>query len=360
MKGWVLNEFKELTKKTGDVQPLTDLDSVKVRITKVLFTEEDLQVYLGEVKNVSLPRIPGIMAVGQVYETATDIQTLRKSTPIAISPTSPCRTCYHCNTSRLTECYNFKTAGINVDGFLRDYAVISRHDIHPLAKFSYDAKEVISLDYKQLTPILKDDVAVYMPYVSMGIKTIQKLKVQPGEIVVILGASAYGTILAQIVKSMHGVPIIVDSDAENLDHAQQAGVYNTIKVSSKTEKEINEMTGDRGAEKVIYNTRSFLPIDLAYSVAAPFSSIAITGYTRPEMRTSLSYQIDKQLSIFNVTNGYGCEDEAINLLSNKTINLSSYAPVPTKMSDIEKNIEKMAEKYKEKKHFENLYIDMVN
>ena len=69
--------------------------------------------------------------------------------------------------------------------------------------------------------------------------------------------------------------------------------------------------------------------------------------------------MSKQLTNVCVTNGYGNAEAAINILSNKAIDLSNYKLPVTKMEAIEKNMADRLEIYKAGNIVPGLLVNML-
>lgn len=340
MIAWNLSSFGKI-EQTNNHEALDGIDSVKVRITRALITEDDVALFSGEDKTLPRPIIPCRMAVGQVSELGQASGFLEKGTRVFLSPVKECGKCYHCTSGKPEDCYNFNVAGRNVNGFLKDFAVLNTSDVY------------------SLPASVKDEDAIYIEYIALALSVIDKLKVEKGQHVAVLGANVFGSILSQLLIYYQAVPILLDEDESKLRLAKKSGIYYTINVNGKTEKEVNSLTGGRFANKVVYLTRSGLNVELAYKLASPFSTVAFAGFTYPNLKTPLNIAMNKQLSTVCITNGYGNYLTAINLLANKAIDLSNYALPITKMENIESNVESMIESFKNKQSFKDLLINML-
>ena len=122
MIAWSLSDYGKL-EKTENRETLEGVDSVKIRITRTLLTEDDIALISGEDKSLKLPIIPGRIAIGQISELAQESNFLTKGTRVFVSPIKNCHQCYHCLINRPRDCYNFSIAGKTSNGFLKDFAV---------------------------------------------------------------------------------------------------------------------------------------------------------------------------------------------------------------------------------------------
>ena len=185
------------------------------------------------------------------------------------------------------------------------------------------------------------------------------MKIEKGEHVAIFGSSVLGCIVAQLIIYYQGVPILIGNDENSLLLAKKSGIYYTIKAGNRTEKEISTLTGGRMVGKVIYLSRSGISPDVAYKVAAPSARIALVGYSYPNLKIPFGAAMAKQLTNICVTNGYGFAEAAINILSNKAIDLTNYKLAGTKLEAIEDNFAAGLKDYENGKPVSNILVNML-
>ena len=341
MIGWKVSEFGKI-EKTKHQELLDGLDSVKIKLTRALVTEDDIAYVCGEDKSLKLPVIPVRFAVGQVSEVAQDNEFLKKGDRVVLSSVSPCGSCPSCESGNPENCYNFSVAGKTTDGFLKDFAVTNLSNVYALPQS------------------VKDADAVYIEYVALALSVIDKLNLKKSSHVAIIGGNVFASILAQILIYYQAVPILIDERESNLRMAKKSGIYYTVSTNSKPEKEIASITGGRMASSVVYVTRSGLNTELAYKIASHNAPVVFAGYSYPTLKVPMNVALAKQIQTSCVNNGYGNYLAAINLLANKAIDLSVYALPETKMDDIVFEVEKMIERFDDKKHFNNLFVNLLD
>ena len=341
MIGWKVTEFGKI-EKTKHQELLDGLDSVKVKLTRALITEDDIAHICGEDKTVKLPIIPIRHAVGQITETAQPHDFISKGSRVVLSSIEPCGECPACESGHQENCYNFGIAGKNKDGFLKDFAVTNVSNV-----FALPAS-------------VKDSDAVYVEYVALALSIIDKLNVQKSSHVAIIGGGVFASILGQILIYYQAVPIIIDDKESSLRAVKKSGIYYTVSASNKPEKEIASLTGGRLASSVVYLTRSGINTDLAYKIASHNAPIVFAGYSYPNLKIPMNVAMSKQNVTSCVNNGYGNYLAAINLLANKAIDLSVYDLPVTKMQDIIPEVEKMVDKFNSKNSFNNLLVNLLD
>ena len=184
MISWKVTKFGKI-EKTKHQELLAGLDSVKVKLTRALVTEDDIAYICGEDKSIQLPIIPVRHAIGQITETAQPHDFITKGSRVVLSSIEPCGECPACEAGHHENCYNFGIAGRNREGFLKDFAVTNVSSV-----FALPAS-------------VKDADAVYVEYVALALSIIDKLNVQKSSHVAIIGGGVFASILGQILIYYH-------------------------------------------------------------------------------------------------------------------------------------------------------------
>lgn len=340
MRTWQITKTQQIDL-VDRVETLTDIDSVKLRITKTLITSEDVVTYLGEDKKVKFPVVPCTAAVAQINELPVESPYFEKGTRVYVSAVRNCGKCPRCVNSHPESCYEFSVAGKTRDGFLKDFAVVPSKDVYVLP------------------PSIRDEDAIYIELIKLALSVIDELKIEKGQHVAVIGATLLGSIIAQLIIYYQGVPILIDSSDEKLNLAAQAGVYYTVNSARNVEKEVSSLTGGRMTAKVVHVVRSGEAFDLAFRLAAPAASVAFAGLSFPNVRLSFQSALEKRLRCFSVANGFGNSESAINMLANKAVDLSGYDIPVTDTKDIAENFAKMAEELKTQKTVKPIIVNMV-
>lgn len=193
--------------------------------------------------------------------------------------------------------------GVNEDGFLSDFSVVSSDDVYIIPDR------------------IKDEEAVFIEHVATALNAISRLGVEKGEQIVVMGATVEGIILAQVAMYYQAVPIVVDMREEMLALAQKSGVYFTVNaVNDDVCKKILSLTGGHMADSCAYFIGSGMPIQSACDYTAARGKIAVIGkYAEGALTCDVSALLEKRLDLFTVTDCGKNYSSAINLLANKTV-----------------------------------------
>lgn len=300
------------------------IDSAKVIITKAMLLREDFNTYLGDNRAV-YPVIPARIGIGKISAVSEDSNSgFERGLRVFPHPETACGKCFECFHGEKESCSKFNVAGKNTDGFLRDFVVLGNEDI------------------SLLPPSVNDYSALFIDHVAVCDKVIDKLHLNKGDYVIIVGGDMLGIFLAQLVMYYQGIPILVDNNEKNVELAKRAGVYYTLFCDNKLEKNVSELTGARFSKKVVYMTGSNLNTDISLKLAGEHATVCFAGFGTPSVKVNFNIALQKQLSFICVTNGYGNIDSAINLLSNSAVNPNLFNIPTVKQSEAMDKIKEMA------------------
>lgn len=278
---------------------------IKIRINKTSIANFDVPIYNGVNKNAKMPIIMGRTGVGFIAEENNPLN-LKRGTKVYVSSYSPCGKCYNCREGRTDICQNPIVLGLNANGCMGDFQVVPMQNVYEL-------------------PLnVEDEECLFIDMLSTALNAIDSLDVKVGEHILIFGASILGNILAQLALYYQLVPIILDSNDDNLNKCKENGVYYTINTNSEDMKtRINNITGGQWAKCSIYVGSEQNNIQNAFDYTNFNGEILITGVDCLPIENDLSTAWEKQLQIKCIKSGYTSTISAINLLANKAVKTSN-------------------------------------
>lgn len=337
MKGWQITskgKICDFTKTDTGLSP----SFAKVKIRKVLLTENDLLNYCEN--GDYYPIVPGRFAVGQVIETGANCFGHENGEKVYISSTSPCKNCHNCKSDNEINCSDFKIAGENANGNLVDFGIYPCELLYTLPKS------------------VNDDAAIYIEYVALALSIIDKLNLSRAQYVLIYGGNFFANILAQLIIYYKSVPIIVDSDENNLLRAEQDGIYYTLKTGADLTRRISDLTGGRMCERVVYLSSPDNKPGVIFQLASHGGIMCISGFNAGKLNAPMTSALKKQLSILSVNTGINNIASAINALANKAVDFSRFKLRVEKFDDVPRLFKELAEDYNADKNIEVL-IDLI-
>ena len=304
MKAWQIKETHSLELNELSSQSVNS-ESVKVKILSSAISRADIDIYNGALE-LEDSLILGRQAVGFISETGNEVKNLARGNRVVMYPFASCKQCLYCKSGKSYNCENHKIFGQTKDGFFKDFAVVAQGDMYLIPER------------------LSDHDAIFTEHVAMALNTLLKLDVQKGEHLVIIGATAFGVILAQVAIYYQAIPVLVDTDSSMLEIAQNLGIYYTSNsVDEDPFKRIFSLTGSKMADAVVYVSQSSMPFTRAIAYSKIKGKMAIVGKdSKIDIKTTLNDFVNKSMSLISVTDCGKNYATAINLLSNKSIVVS--------------------------------------
>ncbi len=234
--------------RVGDAaDPHIGPDDVLVKSQYAGICGTDLHIYRGEFHNrVTYPAIQGHEFGGIVEEIGAHVEGIAVGERVVVDPILSCHACPACLSGHINACRSLKLLGVDLEGGYGQYVAAP-------------ANHVLKLP---------DSVPMaHAPMVEMyglGHHVLQRGRVQPGEIVVLLGAGKLGLSILDVLchSASPGLTIAIDLQPFRLDTARKLGADHTINVMETDPVEaVMELTGNAGADCVIEAVGHYHTID---------------------------------------------------------------------------------------------------
>ena len=165
--------------------------------------------------------ILGHELVATVAEIGDAVTEFKVGDRFVVNPNEYCGTCIYCKKNLPNECLNIKAMGIDVDGGFAEYVRVSE-------KMAFKIPED-----------MPNEIAAFAEPLACVINGSRKIRVNPSESVVVIGAGPIGMLWIQLMKAAGAYPIIsVEPNAVRREYALKCGADYVI-------DPINENTKDR-------------------------------------------------------------------------------------------------------------------
>ena len=325
MKGWKLTKIKTL-KEEQLAEDFASQSNAKVKVTKALITLPSVLNYLGELDSDN-HYVLGNQGIGIVTEAPANLFGLEEGKRVYIEPNKPCLECYNCKNNEEDKCSDVLFAGEDYDGFLSNFVSANASKLY------------------LLPDSVSDEEALFIGHLSLAVGIINKLDIQKGDYVVIVGANNYSNVLAQLLIYYQTVPILVGVNEEDLKIAKDTGLYYVLDQNDNWQKEVSTITGGRMTKSVVYFSDSNIPVARAFSLASYNANVVFTGISYNNNPISFSKAIKKQLIIHCVNESVGNTASSINLLANKAVNFSHLKIEQGKYEKVPETFKKLAEEF---------------
>jgi len=245
------------------------------------------------------PATPGAILgheyVGQVLEIGAGVKNLRPGDRVVVAPNLYCGLCAYCRAGRPNQCQDFTTLGIYLNGGFAKYNVAPERACH------------------QIKPDLPTDEAVFTELLSCVIGGTERVRLQPGESVAVLGAGPVGLMFALAFKAAGaGQLIVTDVSPYRLEFARRIGVDAALDARGDIVTAIRNLTNG-GADVVVDAVGALFP--QAVPVATKGGKVVLFGMNQQARPTVSQYDITRnELTIYGTFIGINTFPVAIKML----------------------------------------------
>ena len=235
---------REATKITDLPYPECGDNQIIVKVMAASICKHCEEMYDNGVQGMTVeedyPIVLGHEFAGEVVEVGKKVRNVKLGDRVTVDNTILCGSCYQCQKDEPCYCENFHSMGHNVHGGFEEYVVA-------LGEKAFVIPEGISYEEAACT----EPVACCM-------RTMDRMNVQYGDNIIILGAGSMGMILAQLCKHTSANQVVVMASTQSkLDIIEREFGIKTILVDrndhSKHEEKIAEMF-PHGANIVVDTT----------------------------------------------------------------------------------------------------------
>lgn len=311
MNIWKITETNKIVRTEKKIEE--DPTLVKVRVARAALTETDFSAYSGK-SDIKYPIVPSKSAVGLISD-ADNPLGLKVGERVLLSAYSPCY-----DNNAMQDCSNPTIRGVDEDGFLSDFAYVDKNSI-------FTIPENVS-----------DLACLFYDYIAVSLSAIEKMKIEKGEYVAIVGGDVQSLILADVVNYYQAIPILITKSDTSIRQASANGidyVINTRKCNPV--EKVFEITGGKMAEHVAYSVYSGESNESIFNLAKLNGSVGILGYNKQNtpITANLNELICRQLSLYSIKEGMKEITSTINMLAMDAINTSIYQTSKVSFASVE-------------------------
>lgn len=224
--------------------PLPEIGSgeLLIKVLSASICGTDLRIFHGNHRMYSpgTVRIPGHEVVGTIDKVGASVKEYSIGQRVFCAPNTGCGHCQQCITGDNNLCIDYEAIGVTCDGGFAEYVRISTRSVQQ--------GNVIPVS-ESVDPA----VAALMEPFACVVRGQNVLRIQPGEVVLVIGAGPIGVMHAKLAKARGAGRVIVSEPVP--DRAKQAERMGADRVVNPTIENLKsvllEESGGRGADVII-------------------------------------------------------------------------------------------------------------
>ncbi|MEI6101688.1 MAG: alcohol dehydrogenase catalytic domain-containing protein [Eubacteriales bacterium] len=239
MKAMVLEGYNKMAVYEVKKPTITD-DEALVRVRACAVCGSDIRIFHSGNSRVSYPAIVGHEVSGEVVEVGKNVTKVKVGDRIAIGGDVPCGECVFCEAGIGNNCQINYAVGYQFQGGFAEYMPLNRLTL------TYGPVHKIPDNMSFEEGALAEPLACIL-------NGLELLNVRMGDVVTIVGAGPIGCIMANVVKKMGAIVILVEYNKERLDYAKKvvnADVFVCSSEEDMTARVLKETKG-LGADVVV-------------------------------------------------------------------------------------------------------------
>jgi L-iditol 2-dehydrogenase len=219
----------------------------------------------------SAPRIFGHETSGMVAAVGAGVEDFKPGDRVVVFHHIPCGECYYCRHKTFAQCETYKkvgcTAGFEPSG-------------GGFAEYVRVMDWIVRAGTVRIPDGISYEQACFLEPVNTCLKGIERLAVEPGETVLVIGQGPIGIILGALAKRAGATVITSDLHAQRLKISKELLSVSTIEASSyDVVSEMRKATEGRGVDAAILAVGGNSLIKIAMDAVRPGGRVMLFAQT---------------------------------------------------------------------------------
>ena len=310
MKSLVLTEPKVLRIQES---PTPDLaaDEALIRVKACGICGSDVHGYDGSSGRRIPPLIMGHEAAGVIEGMGAKVEGFSLGDRVTFDSTVYCGECEYCLEGKVNLCDRRMVLGVSCGEYRRHGA---------FAEYVAVPSRIL---YK-LPPSLPFEHAAMIEAVSVAVHAVGRVKFQPGDASVVVGAGMIGLLLVQAARAAGCDRVIaVDLDKDRLKLAKELGATQSINpLESDTIETILGATAGQGARVSFEVVGSTPTVKTAIQATRKGGAVVLVGNLAPQVEFPLQSVVTREITLFGSCASAGEYPKCIELMDKGAIKVS--------------------------------------
>lgn len=205
--------------------------------------------------------VPGHEIAGIVAATGPGVEALAPGTSVAVEPLASCGTCAACLAGQPLWCREIRLFGVHLPGGMADSIVVPAERAHPV------------------DPTLAPAVAALVEPVAVGVHACDRVALEPGERVLVLGAGTIGLLAVRAaLEAGAGEVWITARHAHQAERARDLGAHRVLDAREADARFLDRLGREDDIDVVIETVGGAADtLGLALTAIRPGGRIAVLG-----------------------------------------------------------------------------------
>ena len=324
MKSLVLTEPKVLRIQES---PTPDLaaDEALIRVKACGICGSDVHGYDGSSGRRIPPLIMGHEAAGVIEGMGAKVEGFSLGDRVTFDSTVYCGECEYCLEGKVNLCDRRMVLGVSCGEYRRHGA---------FAEYVAVPSRIL---YK-LPPSLPFEHAAMIEAVSVAVHAVGRVKFQPGDASVVVGAGMIGLLLVQAARAAGCDRVIaVDLDRDRLKLAKDLGATQSINpLESDTIETILGATAGQGVRVSFEVVGSTPTVETAIQATRKGGAVVLVGNLAPQVEFPLQSVVTREITLFGSCASAGEYPKCIELMDKGAIKVS---PLISAQATLEEGVE---------------------
>jgi L-iditol 2-dehydrogenase len=321
MKALLLSEYNKL--EVADLpRPSAAPGDVLVQVAACGICGSDVHGYDGSSGRRIPPLVMGHEAAGVIAEVGEGVTRFAVGDRVTFDSTVYCGTCDYCLKGEINLCDNRQVVGVSTPDFRRAGA---------FAEFVTVPERIVY----RLPDALSFAEAAMLEAVSVALHAIAVSDLKGGETTLVIGAGMIGLLILQAARAGGCSRIFVaDVDATRLKLAKDSGADVTILASgSEMVNEVLRLTNGAGVDLVLEAVGRDETVTASIDAVRKGGTVTLVGNITPQVTLPLQKVVSRQIRLQGSCASAGEYPQAIELISNGKIRVTSLITAIAPLSD---------------------------
>jgi L-iditol 2-dehydrogenase len=300
--------------------PVADDEGVVIRVRACGICGSDIHGWDGSSGRRIPPLIMGHEAAGEIAAVGCNVSTWKPGDRVTFDSTIYCGQCDFCRSGQVNLCVDRRVIGVSPKEY-RQHGAFAEYITLP-QRILYRLPEGLPFEH-----------AAMVEPVSIAVHAVQRVKVTPADVAVVIGAGMIGLFVIQALRWAGARRVIaVDLEPRRLALARELGATDTLQSNTcDVPAEIIRLSDGHSADLVFEAVGLAPTVNLALQSVRRGGSVVLVGNLAQKIEFPLQSVVTRELSLYGTCGSAGEYPLCIELIARGVIKvgpmISALAPL---------------------------------